>query len=284
MDNPSLQPTVFVNGSFDNLKPFQIRFLQEASRLGEVHILLFSDRVSLTINGTNPDFPEIERRYYLESIRYVSRLSIIDNLTGEDEIPRIDALRKNNRDQPVWAVMENQANPEKKGFCRKHNLRYRIIPHGDLTGFPIENNSIKSEKTSRKKVVVSGCFDWVHSGHVRFFEEVSALGDLFVVVGHDHNLRLLKGKGHPMYPQDERRYWVQSIRSVKQALVSSGHGWLDAEPEILRIRPDIYAVNEDGDKPEKRKFCLEHNIEYRVLKRLPKPGLPARVSSNLRGF
>ena len=97
-------------------------------------------------------------------------------------------------------------------------------------------------------------------------------------------LKLLKGEDHPLYPQDERRYWVQSIRFVKQALISSGRGWLDAEPEILKIRPDFYAVNEDGNKPEKRKFCLENNIEYRVLKRSPKPGLPVRVSSNLRGF
>ena len=46
-----------------------------------------------------------------------------------------------------------------------------------------------------------------------------------------------------------------SIRYVKQALISTGHGWMDAEPEIERIKPDMYAVNEDGDKPEKRAFC-----------------------------
>ena len=33
--------------------------------------------------------------------------------------------------------------------------------------------------------------------------------------------------------------------------ISSGWSWLDAEPEIERIQPHIYAVNEDGDKPEK---------------------------------
>jgi len=71
---------------------------------------------------------------------------------------------------------------------------------------------------------------------------------------------------------------------VKQGLVSTGHGWMDAAPEIEQIKPDIYAVNEDGDKPEKREFCRQHNIEYQVLKRLPKPGLTARSSTNLRGF
>jgi hypothetical protein len=46
----------------------------------------------------------------------------------------------------------------------------------------------------------------------------------------------------------------------------------------------MYAVNEDGDKPEKRAFCERQGIEYVVLKRLPKPGLPKRESTILRGF
>ena len=133
-------------------------------------------------------------------------------------------------------------------------------------------------------MLVTGCYDWFHSGHVRFFEEVSELGDLYVVAGSDQNVQLLKGEGHPMFPQEERRYVVQSIRFVKQALISSGDGWMDAEPEIAWIKPDIYAVNEDGDKPEKRSFCEAHGIQYVVLKREPKEGLPKRQSVDLRGF
>ena len=59
---------------------------------------------------------------------------------------------------------------------------------------------------------------------------------------------------------------------------------MDAEPEIALVKPDIYAVNQDGDKPEKRAFCAEHNLEYVVLERLPKEGLTRRSSTDLRGF
>ena len=153
----------------------------------------------------------------------------------------------------------------------------------DLAGFPIL--PIEEDlSSSRKKVLVTGSYDWFHSGHVRFFEESSELGDLYVVVGSNANVRLLKGEGHPLFPEQERRYMVQSIRFVKQALISSGNGWMDAEPEIEEIRPDFYAVNEDGDKPEKREFCQEHGIAYVVLKRVPKEGLAARQSTDLRGF
>ena len=119
---------------------------------------------------------------------------------------------------------------------------------------------------------------------VRFFEEVSNYGDLYVIVGHDANIRFLKGPGHPFLPQEERQYVAGSIRYVSQALISSGEGWLDAEPEIQRLKPDIYAVNEDGDRGGKREYCAERGIEYLVLKRIPAPGLPLRSSTELRGF
>jgi cytidyltransferase-like protein len=158
------------------------------------------------------------------------------------------------------------------------------VTETDLQGFPESDNEAPEASSSRQKVLVTGCYDWLHSGHVRFFEEAAEFGDLYVVVGHDANLRLLKGAGHPLFPQEERRYLVQSIRHVRQALISSGHGWMDAEPEIARIKPDLYLVNEDGDKPEKRAFCRAHGLRYVVLKRLPSPGLPRRQSTELRGF
>jgi hypothetical protein len=77
---------------------------------------------------------------------------------------------------------------------------------------------------------------------------------------------------------------VQAVRFVRQALVTSGSGWMDAEPEIALIKPDRYVVNKDEDKPEKREFCRERGLEYVVLKRMPKEGLLCRQSTDLRGF
>jgi len=47
---------------------------------------------------------------------------------------------------------------------------------------------------------------------------------------------------------------------VKQALISSGHGWLDAGPEIIKLKPDIYAVSEAGDQGGKREYCRKLGI------------------------
>ena len=275
-------------------------------------------RSSSRLLGKAPKFVEAERQYLLESIRYVDRVTLCRGPVDRDRLP-LDAVSRG-----TWAVGQSEASAAKEAFCHERGLAYRVVREEELRGFPevdprshaLRGNALPRRSASqevlhsehaatdagasgncvptqsvgtrtvprRKKIIVTGCYDWFHSGHVRFFEEVAALGELYVCLGHDANIRFLKGEGHPLFPAEERRYMVQSIRFVYRALISSGDGWLDAEPEIQRLRPDIYAVNEDGDRPEKRAYCEAHGIEYRVLRRVPKEGLPRRQSTDLRGF
>ncbi len=267
---------VIVSGSFDDLRSPQVRFLQEAARLGEVHVLLWPDALVRRLTGREPKFPQEERRYVLEASRYVSQVTLMDEPAGAHSLPQSQVSPP-----AKWVFLEDENFEAKRAFCQANGLLYQTIPQAWLAGFPLPT---PQALTQRKKVLVTGCFDWLHSGHVRVFEEVAQLGDLYVVFGNDKNVRFLKGDGHPLFDQAERRYMVQSIRYVTQALVSTGMGWMDAEPEIEQIQPDIYAVNQDGDKPEKRAFCEAHGLEYVVLKRLPKEGLPRRESTQLRGF
>jgi glycerol-3-phosphate cytidylyltransferase len=268
---------VIVTGAFDDLRSRDIRFLEEAAKLGEVTALVWSDAAIARLAGKPPRFPEAERSYLLNSIRFIREARCV-NEAHPDELPLSNELKP-----PVWAMPTGESTPAKRAWCAAHGVALKEIPDAELRGFP-DPLAGTLRPATRKKVLVTGSYDWFHSGHVRFFEEVSAVGDLYVVVGHDANIRLLKGEGHPLLPETERRYVVSSIRFVHQALISTGHGWLDAEPEIARLKPDIYAVNEDGDKGGKREFCRKQGIEYLVLKRRPAPGLPHRSSTGLRGF
>ena len=269
---------VVVSGGFDDIRCPDVRFLQEAARLGPLHVLLWNDESLRVATGREPKFPQAERLYFLRAIRYVDAVHLIDAPADTNTLPTVPGLHPQ-----TWVVRKGENSRERQTFCDAHGVSLHIVTEPNVAGFR-DDPPASGGQSARKKVLVTGCYDWFHSGHVRFFEEVSELGDLYVVVGHDANIRLLKGAGHPMFSEHQRRYMAGSIRYVTQALISTGRGWLDAEPEIERIRPDIYAVNEDGDKPEKRDYCQRHGIEYIVLERLPKPGLPKRESTNLRGF
>lgn len=129
-----------------------------------------------------------------------------------------------------------------------------------------------------KKVMVSGCFDLLHGGHIAFFKTAASFGKLYVSIGRDENLLLLKGK-KPVFSEVERLFIVKSIKYVEEAFLASGNGILDFEPDLTRVKPDIFIVNKDGHTPDKENLCKHLGIDYLVLERIPEPGLPFRSSS-----
>jgi cytidyltransferase-like protein len=132
-----------------------------------------------------------------------------------------------------------------------------------------------------KKVIVSGCFDLLHSGHVAFFNEAARFGDLYVAIGSDRTLFELKGRT-PINSEQERLYMIKAISCVKDAFISQGSGMLDFLEEFKQLCPDIFIVNEDGNTLEKRKLCEKMGVEYIILKRDPYPGLQPRSTTALR--
>lgn len=131
----------------------------------------------------------------------------------------------------------------------------------------------------KKKVMVSGCYDLLHAGHITFFKTAAKFGELHVFVGQDENVKMLKGKA-PYFSQEERRYMVDAIKYVEKAYIASGSGMLDFEPDMKKLKPDIFLVNSDGYTPGKRRICEENGVELVVLERIPEEGLPVRSSSD----
>ena len=131
---------------------------------------------------------------------------------------------------------------------------------------------------TEKKVMVSGCYDLLHAGHIAFFKTASQYGKLHVYVGQDQNVKSLKGKA-PYFSQEERKYMVGAVRYVEKANIASGSGMLDFEPDMKVLKPDIFVVNNDGFTEGKKRICLENGVELVVLERIPEEGLPERSSS-----
>jgi len=132
-----------------------------------------------------------------------------------------------------------------------------------------------------KKVFVSGCYDMLHSGHVAFFKQASAYGDLYVGIGSDKTIAELKHR-KTIYSEKERLYMVKSIRYVKDAYINTGSGMLDFLEILDKVKPDIFVVNSDGGSDQKKNLCKERGIEYVVLERVPDAGLAPRSTTSLR--
>ena len=68
------QSQVLVSGGFDDIKSRDLRFLEEASKLGELTVVLWPDATLQQLTGKAPKFPLAERKYFLSAVRYVSRV------------------------------------------------------------------------------------------------------------------------------------------------------------------------------------------------------------------
>ena len=130
---------------------------------------------------------------------------------------------------------------------------------------------------------VSGIFDLFHSGHVEFFRQAAAYGDLVVAVASDKTYYGLKGH-LPVNDEQERLYMVSASAYVKKAFISRGTGILDFKDELVEIKPDFLIVNEDGNIPAKAQLCAELGIQYIVLQRQPHAGLAERSTSALKAI
>lgn len=75
---------------------------------------------------------------------------------------------------------------------------------------------VKQAKALGEKVVMTnGCFDILHSGHVRYLEQASQLGDrLIVAVNCDSTVEKLKGKGRPINTASRRMSVLSALVAV----------------------------------------------------------------------
>jgi cytidyltransferase-like protein len=81
-------------------------------------------------------------------------------------------------------------------------------------------------------VVVTGVFDLLHIGHLRFLEAARRLGDrLLVGVESDDRVRRWKGPGRPILAWEDRCELLRALRCVDEVFLIEGE----------RVDPAFYA-------------------------------------------
>ncbi|MBI5452756.1 adenylyltransferase/cytidyltransferase family protein [Candidatus Gottesmanbacteria bacterium] len=115
---------------------------------------------------------------------------------------------------------------------------------------------IKSvHNTGKSIVLVGGCFDILHIGHIKFLEEAKKMGDiLFVLLENDSKVRKLKGKNRPYFAQKERAQVLASLSYVDYViLLAEMNKDRDYEQLVMQLKPDIIAVTENDPLLKKKK-------------------------------
>ncbi|MDR1691185.1 MAG: adenylyltransferase/cytidyltransferase family protein [Candidatus Methanoplasma sp.] len=91
------------------------------------------------------------------------------------------------------------------------------------------------------RVMASGVFDIIHTGHISYLQQAKALGDeLIVVVACDNTVR--KNKHEPVTPENMRVKIVECLKPVDRAILGKGGNIFDTVKEIA---PDIIVLGFD---------------------------------------
>lgn len=96
----------------------------------------------------------------------------------------------------------------------------------------------------KKIVLVGGCFDVLHPGHIIFLEKAKKAGDyLVVLLESDQKVRQLKGEKRPVHTQIDRAKILKALRFVDEVVmlpyIKSDQGY---DQLIKKIKPDIIAT------------------------------------------
>ncbi|MBN1384996.1 MAG: adenylyltransferase/cytidyltransferase family protein [Elusimicrobia bacterium] len=106
---------------------------------------------------------------------------------------------------------------------------------------------IKTTKGKNKKVILAeGCFDVLHVGHIRYLQSAKKQGGvLFVAVNSDKVVKMLKGRGRPVFPVNERMEMINSVEGVDYVFE---YGSSSSNKLLNDINPDVYAKGTDYTK------------------------------------
>ena len=95
-----------------------------------------------------------------------------------------------------------------------------------------------------RKVFVNGTFDLLHRGHLELLNFARSLGDrVYVGIDTDRRVSEKKGPSRPIYNQEERKFFLENLKSVDKVHLFDSD--FELEAMINFIQPDVMVVGSD---------------------------------------
>ena len=120
-----------------------------------------------------------------------------------------------------------------------------------------------------KKVFVSGAFNVLHAGHIRFFEDARALGDYLIVSYPSADLLWELYTKKSTLDDADKKAVISSLQMVDEVIESTDQDVaLSFKSAFIQANPQVLAVTTDDQyMEEKRRFCEEQGVEFVVLEK-----------------
>lgn len=106
-----------------------------------------------------------------------------------------------------------------------------------------------------KKVLVGGCFDFIHFGHISFLKQAKTYGDsLVVALESDENVKRAKGETRPIHSQDKRKIMLESLSFVDEVISLPPMRTDEEYANLVKdVHPAVIAVTEGDPIMDKKK-------------------------------
>ena len=108
-----------------------------------------------------------------------------------------------------------------------------------------ESVAFSSQLRASGKTIVftNGVFDLLHPGHVRYLQHARSLGDALIVgINSDRSVRVVKGPGRPITPEQERAEILSALGCVDAVAIFDEETPFEI---ISAISPDVLVKGAD---------------------------------------
>ncbi|OGE30984.1 hypothetical protein A2631_04865 [Candidatus Daviesbacteria bacterium RIFCSPHIGHO2_01_FULL_44_29] len=135
-----------------------------------------------------------------------------------------------------------------------------------LTNLELPNFRQQYQLENKKIVLVGGCFDVLHKGHILFLEKAKEQGEVLVVLlESDLRIKELKGAHRPLHLQSDRALVLNALRSVDFVIcLPSVMRDSDYEKIIFQISPQVIATTK-GDSQIHHKTRIADLVAAQVV-------------------
>ena len=134
---------VFVSGCFDMLHSGHVTFLEKANQFGDVYACIGSDNTVREIKGRYPVITQKERKYILESIKFVKECRINK---GNGNIDFVEELIDISPD--IFIVNEDGNSSTKLELCNDMGIEYKVFKRIPSIGLPKRTSTDLRIKTT----------------------------------------------------------------------------------------------------------------------------------------